>query len=409
MASLLYLSSSVPYPADSGERVLRQQHLRDLAAKHRVIGFFVDTEGGREEAMTHFRALGVETHYRPRPRASSGSGLRGLAAVARSALGSPLHWHAAMATCQAYRKEVAHLVATRKPEAIVVDHINAIGLLPRDLLGGRVPVLTVLHDDARRLYTDLARIGNGPARGIYALDAMKAGRLQDKIVQRATRPVCISAADREALAVRHGPNRVGLAQAILPPRGDRWIGDYGDVFFCGSPGFPPNRDAIGWLAGPFALAMRYAAPDVRIRIAGCPPERSPASRDAGNVDFLGFLPRADLERHYRGSGVFVCPIRYGSGVKIKLLEALSFGAPVAATREAADSVGFLTGHAEIDMSDPVGAARRIAAILADHRGRACMAEAGARDLASAVSRAQCARLNVADHVDAMVKEARPGA
>jgi glycosyltransferase involved in cell wall biosynthesis len=52
--------------------------------------------------------------------------------------------------------------------------------------------------------------------------------------------------------------------------------------------------------------------------------------DNGNdISIQGFLP--DLTSFYRDAAVFVAPLRYGSGIKIKVLDAISRGIPVVLT------------------------------------------------------------------------------
>ncbi len=75
------------------------------------------------------------------------------------------------------------------------------------------------------------------------------------------------------------------------------------------------------------------------------------------VEWLGEV--ADLSTHYRDSAVVVCPITVGTGVKIKMLEALRFGKAVVATPAAEEGLPFAQDRAWVaagsldDFADPV--------------------------------------------------------
>ena len=80
---------------------------------------------------------------------------------------------------------------------------------------------------------------------------------------------------------------------------------------------PPNADALGWLLAEIWPALRRRRPDARLRVVG----RSRASAGALARRRRAGRLRADLAAEYAGAAVALAPIRFGSGVKIKLVEA----------------------------------------------------------------------------------------
>lgn len=61
------------------------------------------------------------------------------------------------------------------------------------------------------------------------------------------------------------------------------------------------------------------------------------------IHFIGF--RESLEECYRAVDIVINPVRYGSGLKIKSVEALAFGRPLVTTPEGASGLACLDGKA----------------------------------------------------------------
>jgi len=84
-------------------------------------------------------------------------------------------------------------------------------------------------------------------------------------------------------------------------------------------------------------------PDVRngllIRVAGPGSEHLP---DGPSIEKLGFVD--DLGDFFEGIDVFVAPLNYGAGVKIKVLNALEYGVPLFLTEKAVEGIELPTGY-----------------------------------------------------------------
>ncbi|HEY5892226.1 MAG TPA: glycosyltransferase family 4 protein [Chthoniobacterales bacterium] len=148
------------------------------------------------------------------------------------------------------------------------------------------------------------------------------------------------------------------------------------VLFVGS-GHTANREGARWLITAVWPLVRALRPDARLQLAGpVTNELSPAE----GVEFLGRVP--DLAPTYAAASLVVAPIRRGSGVKIKVIEALQHHRVVVATPVAADGLEFLRD------------ALPVAATAGDF-AEAIVALLGAPDRAAALVKKAEARMRVA--------------
>lgn len=105
--------------------------------------------------------------------------------------------------------------------------------------------------------------------------------------------------------------------------------DRQDILFIGSFQHSPNLDAVHYFVGEIQPLLREEIAGIKTYIIGGDP---PASvRDLGSYDVIvtGYVP--DLAQYFDNCRLSVAPVRYGSGVKGKVLTSLSYGLPVVAS------------------------------------------------------------------------------
>jgi glycosyltransferase involved in cell wall biosynthesis len=136
-----------------------------------------------------------------------------------------------------------------------------------------------------------------------------------------------------------------------------------------------------------ALA-RIADRPWRLEIVGFGPERDPLERQAESlglldrVDFLGRLSSADLVNAYRRADCFVLPATLDEradteGLGVVLLEAMSHGVPVVATRRGGIVDIVEDGRTGVLVEDdPAALATGITSVLADPERAQVLGEAG---------------------------------
>jgi succinoglycan biosynthesis protein ExoO len=144
----------------------------------------------------------------------------------------------------------------------------------------------------------------------------------------------------EAAAVRRmlPPDRtVVVAPMAVEPVAVPQAGEGGGLLFVGSS-TAPNVDGLRWFLDEIWPRIRAQLPDARLTVAGtvC---TSPAIAPSPGVALLGRV--AELAPLYRRADVVISPLRVGSGLKIKLIEALGHGKPVVATSVTAQGVEHL--------------------------------------------------------------------
>jgi GT2 family glycosyltransferase/glycosyltransferase involved in cell wall biosynthesis len=128
---------------------------------------------------------------------------------------------------------------------------------------------------------------------------------------------------------------------------------------------PPNRDALAWFAAEILPLIRQKHPQVPVRICGSNLTEQLKALAGNNVEFHQDVSDAELEALYRASRVAVVPLRYGAGVKGKVVEALFREVPLVMTPAGAQGLPGVESVASV-VEDPKAFADEVCRLLEDH-------------------------------------------
>ncbi len=158
------------------------------------------------------------------------------------------------------------------------------------------------------------------------------------------------------------PHGATLARAAQPGADDT-------LLFVGS-NTAPNIVGLEWFFREIWPAIRAARPQAQLKVAGSVARAISSTPDG--VSMPGVV--GDLAPLYAEAGVVISPLYTGSGLKIKLIEALAAGKAVVGTSVTAQGVEHLVAGALVLEDDASAFARACVALLGDSGRRAVLAE-----------------------------------
>lgn len=130
-----------------------------------------------------------------------------------------------------------------------------------------------------------------------------------------------------------------------------------DLVFTGNMNYPPNVDGAIFLVNDILPIILKSKPDCKLLIAGATPAASVSALASDNVTVSGWMD--DIRDAYGGSKVFIAPMRIGTGLQNKLLEAMSMEIPCVTTDLANNALhaepgkSILIGHNAAELANAV--------------------------------------------------------
>ncbi len=195
----------------------------------------------------------------------------------------------------------------------------------------RAPIIYYGHDLHHARLRREADLTQDPTRRAEA-DAMRA------LERRAWRAadLVLYPSEEEAAAVRALEPGVAARAvpiyALPPPLPARRQAPPGvQLMFVAGFAHPPNVDAALWLVRDILPRIRAPYPDLSLSLVGSHPTAAVSALAGGGIEVTGFVSEEELATRYATARVAICPLRFGAGVKFKVVEALYRGLPLVTT------------------------------------------------------------------------------
>jgi GT2 family glycosyltransferase len=111
-----------------------------------------------------------------------------------------------------------------------------------------------------------------------------------------------------------------------------------DLLFVGGFNHKPNYDGIMWFIENILPAIKEAMPDIKLYIVGSNPPEDLKSQQSQDLIITGYVSDEELEKYYNQCRIVVVPLRFGAGVKGKIVEAMYYQVPVVTTSIGAEGL-----------------------------------------------------------------------
>jgi O-antigen biosynthesis protein len=115
-----------------------------------------------------------------------------------------------------------------------------------------------------------------------------------------------------------------------------------DIVFVANFNHLPNIDAVKFFCSEVFPAVRKALPGIKFFVVGNNPPQEIKKLAGESVSVTGYVP--NLDGYLNRCRVSVAPLRFGAGMKGKIVEALSYGLPVVTTKIGAEGMGLKDGE-----------------------------------------------------------------
>lgn len=368
---IVLVTSRFPWPPRRGDQLRAVQALAALAGEHEVT--LLAPEPGEGAESVPAGGFAVEL-YRVRRR----SVLRGaLRAVRRG-----LPWQ----TSLFYQPDLGRRLRRLAREADLVS-LQLVRLVPHLRDVGETPVVVDLIDSLSLNALHRARRERWWLAPWVRAESRRLARAERAMIGRARRALVVCERDRVDLVERlelppELARRLEVVRVAAPaPTPKPTPRPTPSLVFTGNLGYFVNADAVSWWVETVWRRLAEQRPELSLVVAGARPGRRLARRVAAAGGELIDSP-ADLRPILAGATVALAPLRCGSGVPIKVLEAWAAGVPVVASSYAAAGTTARPGEDLLVADDPAGWLRAIGTLLDDPAAGERIAAAGRARLAA---------------------------
>lgn len=342
---ILYLCPEVPYPQETGGQVAFNNHLRSLAKHFIVDAIFLDVEGEKKHIPKDL-AYSINSYKIFNRRFRRGSGVIGLLAAAYLFIRYKFPRAYSVRINKEAKRHISQIIESY--EAVICDHFTAFAFLEQNV---DIKKIYIAHNVEANVLRDQYKAENNYIKKlVYYIEYYRTKILENNIIRQSDKIVTISLSDLEFFNEIKGQAMLYNIAEVLPMNPERWRYNNDKVItFLGGTNYFPNYDAVKWIVEKLHPALKVKE-RITIQIIGKTSnllKENPFYLEYADIQFLGFVPDIDLDRILLKSSVFISPIVYGSGIKIKVLKAISMGIPVFCTQESFFGIEYLENQQQL--------------------------------------------------------------
>jgi glycosyltransferase involved in cell wall biosynthesis len=363
---ILLVSEMIPcLPSHDGFRLIPANLIRNLRDRHdlHLVALSHEGEGDQQSEWprAHCKSVSIfrtDDDGRARLRAITG------------------------AVDPALQRFVSDAVARLRPDLL---HLEGGGLaaLLQTKAGYPAGILCV-HDSKALRYREFAEYATQPRERVrLKLFSALARRQERRWFRYADRVVVTSPSDAQALSRAVSAERI----AVIPNGVDleyfayRPATEAARIVFTGNMSWLPNEDAAEHFARDILPSIRGRAPDASFWIVGADPSpRVQKLASIAGVHVTGTV--ADIRSWIWSASVYASPLRFGLGVKNKILEAMACGAPIVATSRSLSGTPLIDGRHAMIADDDAKFAESVVRLLSDSALRESLSREARRKVES---------------------------
>jgi len=156
--------------------------------------------------------------------------------------------------------------------------------------------------------------------------------------------------------------RLGLS-SLLPSSLGKSLRLRNDIVFLGGFEHAPNADGVRWFIAEVWPLLQARSLNLRLVIAGSALPPDIAALAGGDIAIPGHV--TDLAGLFAAARMSIAPLRFGAGVKGKVVSSLSYGVPVVATSIGAEGARLGHGYNILIADDPAAMADEIERLATD--------------------------------------------
>lgn len=232
---------------------------------------------------------------------------------------------------QSFIDLVLNEISSREYDTVIFDGLYSTAPFEqlRENFSGKI--LLRAHNVEYKIWHQLSEHTSNPFRKwYYSKLSRQLKKVEQRIYSTIDVIITITTIDEKILNKEFNPKETLTIPYTQPEVTATKTYECTDLFHLGSMSWEPNKEAVRILKTDIFPKIRESIPTIKLKIAGSQMDLNEYDDPENGINAVGFIE--DLESWYQAQGIFVSPIQSGSGIRIKILEAMNHGIPVITTK-----------------------------------------------------------------------------
>lgn len=354
---ILFITPRMPYPPNRGDKVRAYHFIRELSKNHAIdlCSFYEDKEdlSGIKEMKKYCRRIEIV-------KLSKKASFANLFRIIINFLPFQINYYYSMQMENKIKEivkkedhDIYHFVLLRmmqyakyvEKDKIVLDQIDALSLNMKRRATAETNPLTKL---------------------VFYIEYIIVRRYEKMAQKYYNKAIITSEVDKKALEdIRIEVVSNGVDSSyFIPMKREKDI----DLIFTGRMGYFPNSDAAVYMCKSILPVILNKYPETKLYIVGLEPNSEVKSlHDGKNIFVIGYVK--DIREYLNMTKIFIAPLRSGSGIQNKILEAMACALPVVTTSYGNAGINAEAGKQLVIADAPFEFSQRVLELLENEQKR----------------------------------------
>ena len=345
---ILFLAQQLPYPLDSGGKIKSYHFLKALSQRYEIVLLSFIRDEKEKEYLENLKPFcsRIETSLIKR------SLLRNILFCGMSFLTSK-SFIVSRDFTEEFQARVNQLIEEEKPDIIHIDHLQMAQFIQDLVVSSQDSEkektqntdIKVVLDEHNVEYVIIERIGESShcllKKMFSAVESRNLKRFEKNVCKTADLVLTVTDKDKETLLeLTDGEAKIKTVPIGVDTKyfrtSEHWSSASNTIVFIGTMFWPPNVDGMEWFISKIWPLLKQSS--VKLQIIGRRPTKAIkalAEKDRS----IELIEHAEDIRPYMQKGkLFIVPLRQGSGMRVKILNAFASGIPVVSTSIGAEGI-----------------------------------------------------------------------
>lgn len=312
---ILFISARFPYPLHKGDQLVLYNNIRIIHEEYEIT---LITMYDEESELKHLKKL---EHF-----------CKNIITIKRSNIESYLNMlfspfllqplQVAYYKSQKFKETLDHLL---KVQSFDIIHVYSLRMASYLKENNCFKILSLIDSMGLNMSRRVAK-ETGIKKLIFSYEAFQIKKYEKDMVCNYDKTIVVSKIDKNYINI-DDIDVIPIGIDTKKIKNDRISNR---IIFSGNMGYFPNENAVNWFLSNCFKKIKNCVPNVEFIVVGKNPSKKIKKfHDGKNIFIKGFvLSMTDALRH---SSISIAPMQAGSGMQIKVLEAMSIGLPIVAT------------------------------------------------------------------------------
>ncbi len=310
---LFVITSRIPYPLEKGDKLRIFHQMKELSKNHQIYLCALQSSNKKDDKQAYevLNKFCEEVHF------IKLSAIQIALSLFKSLFtGTP--FQTALFTDVKAKLKVRDLINSISPNHIYCQLTRAAEYVRSE---NRTKTLDYMDAFSKGMERR-AKNTNLFSSWIYSWEASKQKKYEQEIFSSFNSHCIITEEDQKCIDTKHKKEikiiRNGVDFNYFTPQ---YTSIKYDIVFVGNMGYAPNIDAAQFLCNDILPLIKKEIPSIKVLLAGAEPSLTVQNLKSESVDVSGWLK--DIRTAYSESNIFIAPMRIGTGLQNKLLEAMA--------------------------------------------------------------------------------------